>query len=197
MAPHAVVADELDISVVKPIVRQGLPGSSISAERNVLASVFAASGEASTVAVRRLGEFCPSAADVSASTGPAIGFGAISGCIVPTELALEKPRLNGGVITHSAAGLATNLRSLGVNDLTILEILRHIDVSVTRGSSIKGSMKRVLRRWAGLKPRFAPVQSVRKGATPKAKAPRTDAVFPWVLRRLMKIPNEFSGMDAH
>jgi integrase len=34
-------------------------------------------------------------------------------------------------------GLATNLRSLGVDDLTIMEILRHSDVSVTRGSYIK------------------------------------------------------------
>jgi len=34
-------------------------------------------------------------------------------------------------------GLATNLRSLGVDDLTIMEILRHSDVSVTRASYIK------------------------------------------------------------
>jgi hypothetical protein len=33
--------------------------------------------------------------------------------------------------------LATNLRALGVDDLTIMEILRHSDVSVTRGSYIK------------------------------------------------------------
>jgi len=34
-------------------------------------------------------------------------------------------------------GLATNLRSLGLDDLTIKEILRHSDVSVTRASYIK------------------------------------------------------------
>ena len=34
-------------------------------------------------------------------------------------------------------GLATNLRSLGVDDLTISEILRHSDVSVTRRNYIK------------------------------------------------------------
>jgi integrase len=34
-------------------------------------------------------------------------------------------------------GLATNLRALGVDDLTIVEIPRHSDVSVTRGSHIK------------------------------------------------------------
>jgi integrase len=34
-------------------------------------------------------------------------------------------------------GLATNLRALGVDDLTIMEILRHSDVKVTRDSYIK------------------------------------------------------------
>jgi Site-specific recombinase XerD len=34
-------------------------------------------------------------------------------------------------------GLATNLRALGVDDLTISEILRHSDVKVTRASYIK------------------------------------------------------------
>jgi integrase len=34
-------------------------------------------------------------------------------------------------------GLATNLRALGVDDLTIMEILRHSDVAVTRASYIK------------------------------------------------------------
>lgn len=34
-------------------------------------------------------------------------------------------------------GLATNLRSLGVDDLTIMEILWHSDVAVTRASYIK------------------------------------------------------------
>jgi hypothetical protein len=34
-------------------------------------------------------------------------------------------------------GLATNLRALSVDDLTIMEILRHDDVAVTRASYIK------------------------------------------------------------
>ena len=34
-------------------------------------------------------------------------------------------------------GLATNLRDLGVDDLTINEVLRHSDVAVTRKSYIK------------------------------------------------------------
>lgn len=34
-------------------------------------------------------------------------------------------------------GLATNLRALGTDDLTISEILRHSDVKVTRASYIK------------------------------------------------------------
>lgn len=34
-------------------------------------------------------------------------------------------------------GLATNLRALGVDDLTIKETLRHSDVAVTRASYIK------------------------------------------------------------
>lgn len=34
-------------------------------------------------------------------------------------------------------GLATNLRALGVDDLTVMEILRHTDVAVARPSHIK------------------------------------------------------------
>jgi integrase len=34
-------------------------------------------------------------------------------------------------------GLATNLRALNVDDLTIMEILRHSDVAVTRTSYVK------------------------------------------------------------
>jgi len=34
-------------------------------------------------------------------------------------------------------GLATNLRDAGIDDLTISEIMRHSDVSVTRASYIK------------------------------------------------------------
>ena len=45
--------------------------------------------------------------------------------------ALEKKTLNGSAITHSVAGWR-RLRALGVDDLTIMEILRHNEVEVPR-----------------------------------------------------------------
>jgi integrase len=51
--------------------------------------------------------------------------------------ALEKAGIEWHGFHAFRRGLATNLRSLGVDDLTIMEILRHSDVSVTRGSYIK------------------------------------------------------------
>lgn len=68
-------------------------------------------------------------------------------------------------------GLATNLRALGVDDLTISEILRHSDVKVTRASYIK----RVDEKSVEAMNRFEvelrkPVQRV------KGKARRTDAM---------------------
>ena len=73
-------------------------------------------------------------------------------------------------------GLATNLRALGVDDLTISEILRHSDVKVTRASYIK----RVDAKSIEAMDRFEvelrkPVQSVPVKGGSKAT---TDAVVP-------------------
>ena len=51
--------------------------------------------------------------------------------------ALEKDGIEWYGFHAFRRGLATNLRSLGIDDLTIKEILRHSDVSVTRARYIK------------------------------------------------------------
>jgi integrase len=51
--------------------------------------------------------------------------------------ALEKAEIEWLGYHAFRRGLATNLRALGVDDLTIMEILRHSDVKVTRDSYIK------------------------------------------------------------
>jgi integrase len=51
--------------------------------------------------------------------------------------ALEKAGIEWHGFHAFRRGLATNLRALGVDDLTIMEILRHSDVAVTRASYIK------------------------------------------------------------
>ena len=70
-------------------------------------------------------------------------------------------------------GLATNLRALGVDDLTVSEILRHSDVAVTRAWYIRRvnekSVKAMKRLEAELR---RPVQPVR------GKAQKADAVVP-------------------
>ena len=59
-------------------------------------------------------------------------------------------------------GLATNLRALGVDDLTISEILRHSDVSVTRHSYIKRVSEKSVEAMDRLEAELRkPVQSVR------------------------------------
>lgn len=82
--------------------------------------------------------------------------------------ALEKVKVEWHGFHAFRRGLATNLRSLGVDDLTIKEILRHSDVSVTRASYIKRidekSVEAMDRFEAELR---KPVQSV-KGKTRKA-----------------------------
>jgi hypothetical protein len=87
--------------------------------------------------------------------------------------ALEKAEIEWRGYHAFRRGLATNLRALGVDDLTIMEILRHSDVSVTRGSYIK----RVNEKSVEAMDRFEaelrkPVQSV------KGKARKADAVVP-------------------
>jgi integrase len=51
--------------------------------------------------------------------------------------ALEKAEIPRHGFHAFRRGIATNLRSLGVDDLTISEVLRHSDVKVTRQSYIK------------------------------------------------------------
>jgi integrase len=70
-------------------------------------------------------------------------------------------------------GLATNLRALGVDDLTIMEILRHSDVSVTRGSYIKRVNEKSVEAMDRLEAELRkPVQSV------KGRGRKADAVVP-------------------
>jgi len=70
-------------------------------------------------------------------------------------------------------GLATNLRALGVDDLTISEILRHSDVSVTRHNYIKRVSEKSVEAMDRLEAELRkPVQSV------KGKAQKGYAVVP-------------------
>lgn len=79
--------------------------------------------------------------------------------------ALEKAKIEWHGFHAFRRGLATNLRSLGVDDLTIMEILRHSDVSVTRGSYIKRvdekSVEAMDRLEVELARKRKPVKSVR------------------------------------
>ena len=65
--------------------------------------------------------------------------------------ALEKVKIEWHGFHAFRRGLATNLRALGVDDLTIKEILRHSDVCVTRASYIKRWTRSPSRRWTGSK----------------------------------------------
>jgi len=85
--------------------------------------------------------------------------------------ALEKAEIEWRGYHAFRRGLATNLRSLGVDDLTIMKILRHSDVSVTRGSYIK----RVNEKSVEAMRRFE--AEIRKPVA-KVKAPKADVVVP-------------------
>lgn len=85
--------------------------------------------------------------------------------------ALEKKGIEWRGYHAFRRGLATNLRALGVDDLTIMEILRHSDVSVTRHSYIK----RVSERGTEAMDRFE--AEIRKPLV-KAKTTKTDTVVP-------------------
>jgi len=76
-------------------------------------------------------------------------------------------------------GLATNLRALGVDDLTIKEILRHSDVGVKRASYIKRVDEKSVEAMDRLEAEIRKtVQSARKGASPVMKGVGSDAVVP-------------------
>jgi len=92
--------------------------------------------------------------------------------------ALEKAEIEWLGYHAFRRGLATNLRALGVDDLTISEILRHSDVSVTRHNYIKRVSEKSVEAMDRLEAELRkPVQSIRRGATP-VKPARADAVVP-------------------
>jgi integrase len=72
-------------------------------------------------------------------------------------------------------GLATNLRALGVDDLTIMEILRHSDVAVTRASYIKRVSDKSIEAMDRLADEIAEPTKV---TNPKGKPPSVDTVLP-------------------
>jgi len=72
-------------------------------------------------------------------------------------------------------GLATNLRALNVDDLTISEILRHRDVSVPRATYIKRVDEKSVEAMERLEAEVRkPVQSV----AAKGKTRKADSVVP-------------------
>jgi integrase len=74
-------------------------------------------------------------------------------------------------------GLATNLRALNVDDLTIKDILRHSDVAVTRASYIKRIDERSVEAMDKFEAELG--RRERKPAqTIKSKAGKADAVVP-------------------
>jgi len=88
--------------------------------------------------------------------------------------ALEKVEIQWHGFHAFRRGLATNLRSLGVDDLTIKEILRHSDVSVTRAAYIKRVDEKSVEAMERLETELRkPVQSVAaKGKARKAVCSR-------------------------
>lgn len=94
--------------------------------------------------------------------------------------ALEKAKIDWYGFHAFRRGLATNLRVLGVDDLTIKEILRHSDVSVTRASYIKRVDEKSVEAMDRLEAELRrPVHSVKKdGTAVRIKTPRVGAVVP-------------------
>ena len=86
--------------------------------------------------------------------------------------ALEKAKIQWHGFHAFRRGLATNLRALGVDDLTIKEILRHSDVSVTRAAYIKRVDEKSVEAMDRLEAELRkPVRSV-------GKSRKADAVVP-------------------
>jgi integrase len=93
--------------------------------------------------------------------------------------ALEKKEIEWRGYHAFRRGLATNLRALGVDDLTIKDILRHSDVSVTRASYIKRVDERSVEAMDRLEAEIRkPVQKTKSATAGSAKAARVDAVVP-------------------
>jgi hypothetical protein len=78
--------------------------------------------------------------------------------------ALEKEEIEWLGYRSFRRGLATNLRALGVDDLTIMEILRHNEVEVTRRSISSVSAQRASKRRNGSKPNSASLSKVSRRA---------------------------------
>jgi hypothetical protein len=76
-------------------------------------------------------------------------------------------------------GLATNLRMLGVDDLTIMEILRHNEVEVTRRNYIKRVSAKSVEAMDRLEAKLRkPVTAPAKRVLKKAKRLKSDPVAP-------------------
>jgi integrase len=106
----------------------------------------------------------------AASLTPLSPQNALRDVIAP---ALEKAGIEWHGFHAFRRGLATNLRALGVDDLTIKEILRHSDVSVTRASYIKRVDEKSVEAMGRLEAEVRkPAQSV------KGKNRKADTVVP-------------------
>lgn len=90
--------------------------------------------------------------------------------------ALEKKEIEWHGYHAFRRGLATNLRALGVDDLTIKDILRHSDVSVTRASYIKRVDEKSVEAMDRLEAELRkPVQKEKRAI---ANPPKADVVVP-------------------
>ena len=89
--------------------------------------------------------------------------------------ALEKAKIEWLGYHAFRRGLATNLRALSVDDLTIMEILRHSDVAVTRASYIKRVSDKSVEGMDRLAAEIAKPTKVTKG---KPIAKNVDVVLP-------------------
>jgi integrase len=94
--------------------------------------------------------------------------------------ALEKEEIEWLGYHAFRRGLATNLRALSVDDLTIMEILRHNEVEVARRNYIKRVSAKSIEAMDRLEAELAS-RNVRKPAqsvSAKGKARKADAVVP-------------------
>jgi integrase len=93
--------------------------------------------------------------------------------------ALEKEEIEWHGYHAFRRGLATNLRSLGVDDLTISEILRHSDVAVTGRNYIKRINEKSVEAMSRFENEVRkPAQSERTAIARTTAKPKADAVVP-------------------
>ncbi len=125
---------------------------------------------------RRMKRECPASLIDAAGLTPVSPANVLRDVILP---ALRKAEIEWEGYHAFRRGLATNLRALGVDDLTISEILRHSDVDVTRQSYIKRVGERSVAAMGRLEDEIAgverkPVQSV----TARKEGRTKDVVMP-------------------